>query len=180
MQIVISPPLTQTWWAYTLYFLFIASAIYWLFWNRLAHIRLQQAVILKQKEAEQTKALDLAKDHFFSNITHEFRTPLSLIISPVEHYLENPDQLSNTKNFLLTIHRNAERLLRLVNQVLDMSKVEMGRLQVFLSRGVFAGYIDRIVTSFEIAAKAKAISMHYECDAYTEYLLMQINGKDYL
>jgi AraC-like DNA-binding protein len=82
--LLITPPWWQTWWAYAAYILIALSLIISFFYYRVRRTRLRQEMILQQKQTEQLRAIDEMKTRFFSNITHEFRTPLSLIISPVE------------------------------------------------------------------------------------------------
>jgi DNA-binding response OmpR family regulator/two-component sensor histidine kinase len=105
------------------------------------------------------KALDELKGRFFANITHEFRTPLSLIISPVEQMQQDVNTSPVIKKNLSVVQRNAQQLLRLINQLLDMSKIESGNMQLSLSRGDVTLFIEECVQSFKVSAQAKHIDL---------------------
>ena len=87
-----------------------------------------EAHAAERERAEKLAEIDRAKTQFFSNVSHEFRTPLTLLLSPVEQLLAQP-QTEDTKASLQLARRNAHRLLRLVNSLLDLSRAEAGRLQ---------------------------------------------------
>ncbi len=84
-----------------------------------AHIRFQMEQ--QRKEAQRMHELDMMKIRFFTNVSHEFRTPLSLILTPVEKMIQQSEDEGQQKQYRL-IHRNARRLLNLVNQLLDFRK----------------------------------------------------------
>ena len=120
-----------------------------------------QEMSLKQQQAEERKELEEMKNHFFSNITHEFRTPLSLIISPVEKLLHgNWDKKLLEKSFA-TIHRSAIQLLQLINQLLDLSKLEARKMEVTRFRGNPQRFLEDIVFSFNFSAAEKDIALSF-------------------
>lgn len=169
LQIVILPPWWETWWAYTIYILIVGGLVLSFFYYRLKRIRLAQGIILQQKQTEQLKAVDEMKSRFFSNITHEFRTPLSLIISPVEK-LQAEIKDERTRNTLSTVQRNANRLLQLINQLLDLSKLEAGNMQLNFSRGSLDEFIGEMVNLFLPLAERQQIELSCQCDLSQEYL----------
>ena len=83
----------------------------------------------ERRRAEQLAALDRAKTQFFSNVSHEFRTPLTLLLGPTEDAINDPDTTPQNRERISLIHRNALRLLRLVNTLLDFSRIEAGRVR---------------------------------------------------
>ena len=89
----------------------------------------------KQKTNQRLRELESAKSKFFANISHEFRTPLTLISGPVAHQLSKKGLSLDDKTDLGLIQRNANRLLKLVNQILDLSKIEAGSRKLRVSRG---------------------------------------------
>ncbi|RRB07824.1 triple tyrosine motif-containing protein [Larkinella rosea] len=92
LPITIRPLWLETWWAYVLYGLMIGGIAYALFRNYANRVRMEQRMLSNLREAEQLRALDAMKTRFFSNVTHEFRTPLTLILSPMEQLLqEDPE-----------------------------------------------------------------------------------------
>ncbi len=107
-------------------------------------------------EAEKLKELDLIKSHFFANISHEFRTPLTLILSPVEQMASGTFTGDAQKYFRMII-RNGKRLLELANQLLDLSKLESGKLQLQLTESDLGQFVGAIAGSFESLAVRKEI-----------------------
>ena len=91
--------------------------------------RLKQQLELEHEHAEKLEEVDRMKSRFFANISHEFRTPLTLIVGPVEQILSEKQNDNITKNANL-IKKNANNLLSLINQLLDLSKLDSGKLQL--------------------------------------------------
>lgn len=113
-----------------------------------------------QQQAQKLKELDKAKTRFFSNITHEFRTPLTLIIGPLEQLI-TASPSSKTTQKLNPILKNAQHLLRLINQLLDISKIEGGKMAIELSRGNLVGYTKELVQRFQPLAEKKQQQLHF-------------------
>lgn len=132
ITITIRPPWWQTWWAYTLYALSAALALFLARRNIIQRERLKTQLQLEHVEVKKLKELDDFKSRFFANISHEFRTPLSLIIGPTEKLLAEDKDKAHPE--LGTIHNNSLSLLNLVNQMLDLSRVEAGILQLQVRR----------------------------------------------
>ncbi len=123
----------------------------------------EKEVALKAQEAEQLRAVDEMKSDFFANITHEFRTPLTLILGPTEQlhqkFRDPEDQLH-----LSAIDRNAQQLLGLVNQLLDLSKLEAGALPVVEMRGNLTQFVAQSVDSFRELARAKGVELVFKAE----------------
>lgn len=164
IRLTIKPPWWATWWAYSLYALLAGITIrrYFRFYTN--RIRQQQELELNRKEAEQLKVVDELKTRFFSNITHELRTPLSLILTPVEKLLQKNHLDDSTNRTLALVQRNANQLLRLINQLLDLSKLEANSMPVSLMRGGVVEFVDLLVDSFRPAAEQKGIMLQYTAD----------------
>ena len=111
------------------------------------------------QQADQLRELDGVKSRFFSNITHEFRTPLTLIISPVEKLLR---ENRFDRPLLTTVQRNADQLLRLINQLLDLSKLESNFMAVSLRQGHVTEFVGQVVEVFRRSAEQKGITL--TCD----------------
>ncbi len=112
----------------------------------------------KQKTNKKLKELEKAKSKFFTNISHEFRTPLTLISGPVAHQLSKKKLSREDKTDLGLIQRNANRLLELVDQLLDLSKIEAGRRQLSVSKGNINLFLKHITEPFQYQAHQKDIS----------------------
>ena len=111
---------------------------------------------IKQKSNKKLKELDQLKSNFFANISHEFRTPLTLILGPLEKKLAqtlNPKE----KEESTVMFRNANRLLDLINQLLDLSKLEAGNLQLQASKSNISNFLRAVASSFNSQAEQKGI-----------------------
>ncbi|WP_162628154.1 hybrid sensor histidine kinase/response regulator transcription factor [Arcticibacterium luteifluviistationis] len=162
VKITILPPWYRSWWAYGLYtILFLAAIVAWR-QNILVRERLKADIRIKQLEAEAIKALDDTKSNFFTNISHEFRTPLTLILTPLDKLINDRSQKSQVKHQFLVMQRNAQRLLRLINQILDLSKVESHSLKPEITQNDIIAFLNRIVEYFEDLAKNKNITLTFQ------------------
>lgn len=158
LPIMVHPPWWLTWWAYVVYALVIAGSIW--YWMRLQLIRLElrKSVEMKQQEARQLHALAEMKSRFFNNVTHDFRTPLTLILSPMPGLITELAGTAHEKK-LVMVRRNAEQLLELMNQLLDFSKLDAHVLSVDESRGQPGAFVERVVELFYEEALLKDIQL---------------------
>jgi len=149
-------------WAITAYVLLILLFLYYIFkfYNNqiLLKNNLQIAKIDKEKEIE----LNEAKLNFFTNISHEFRTPLTLIVSPMNELMENKDLSPKVLKKLSVIDQNANRLLNLINQLLDFRKAEYDLLQLTVSRGNIVRFSKEVYLYFTEMAKSKDIKYKFK------------------
>ncbi len=154
------------WWAtrmaYLCYCIILAGLTWTIMRFRVSRIVMKQEMLLKEKEALQLKEVDDMKSRFFSNITHEFRTPLTLIMGPAEQLKSaqamNPQQSKWTD----TILSNAKQLLILINRLMDLSKLEARALRLQEQRGNPADTVGSIVYSFQNDAEARELTLLYE------------------
>ncbi len=112
-----------------------------------------QAYEEERKRAESLAEIDRAKTAFFSNVSHEFRTPLTLMLGPLDDILADPDdELSPAvRNLLAVVHRNGQRLLKLVNTLLDFSRIEAGRVEAVFQPVDLAAYTAELASVFRSA-----------------------------
>jgi signal transduction histidine kinase/DNA-binding response OmpR family regulator len=128
-------------------------------------IKTQSELIFNQEQASKLQALDVAKTNFFANISHEFRTPLTLILGPTQDLIkENP-----SKMVYQIIQRNASRLLELTNQLLDLSKLDAGQLKVDLEEIELTKYFRTLVSSFSSLAVSKDITFEFNQNKATVF-----------
>ncbi len=134
LAVVIKPPLWWNVWSISLYLLLILGMLIYLFhWLRTKELRKHEEMIRKIKD-EKERETYRSQIEFFTNVAHEIRTPLSLIIAPLEQVMERSEVLPDSiRSDLGTMRSNSERLLTLVNQLLDFSKIEKGGIQISLS-----------------------------------------------
>lgn len=160
LEIVIQPPFWFTWWAFTVYFI-LGLVVLWYIIN--FNLRKQKREFENQhrvQEAKQLHEMDEMKFRFFTNISHEFRTPLTLIINPVEKLLKE-DKAEEDKALLSIIQRNAYGLLELVNQLLDFRKLDVHKDTLNISVGDVVAYIKDICYSFTELANQKSINFSF-------------------
>lgn len=161
LSIRILPP----WWrsrvAYVLYALLLGSSAYWAFRIRTHRISLQNELYLKEKEAQTLQAVDDMKTRFFTNVTHELRTPLTLITSPLRQLLQQ-EQDPHNQQLLLFATKNSQRLLRLVNEILDLSKLDAAKLTLEKDHVQVVLFARRILAEFDSLAAHKNIDLGLE------------------
>lgn len=116
------------------------------------------------RETLELKAVDEMKTRFFANITHELRTPLSLIVSPVDKLLEDAHLPVPYQQPLATVRRNARQLLRLINQLLDINKLEAQRMDLVNEVGDLPGFIEQIVDLFRPSTDIKQLALTFQTD----------------
>ncbi|MBN1951009.1 MAG: response regulator [Bacteroidales bacterium] len=161
LKIVAEPSFWRTRTAIVIYIALLVAALFLLRFFILQRERKKFRIEQAQLEAQRRHEMDLLKIRFFTNVSHEFRTPLSLIISPLERILKNPgkdDHLSHLK----LIYRNARRLLNLVNQLLDFRRMEVQKIDLKPAYGDIINFIDEIYSSFSDLAEKKSIDFQYE------------------
>lgn len=165
----ILPPWYQTWWAVALYILvFIGLALLFVRLRvrslekdkrRLEQIIDRRTTQLKE-QAEKLKELDQVKSRFFANISHEFRTPLTLIMGPVEQMKSQSNDPAQKEKFNLIL-RNARRLISLINRLLNLSRIDSGKLKLKAGHNDFIPFIKGIMASFIMLAEERRIDLTF-------------------
>ncbi|MEP1034112.1 two-component regulator propeller domain-containing protein [Ekhidna sp.] len=152
LSISILPPPWKTWWAYALY-VTILVAIFWVIAHTLnIRERLKSSLRLEQLERKKVEEMDHLKSRFFAGISHEFRTPLTLISSPIDQLIRRFKKNDEIRWSLDLVKRNADRLLRQINQLLDLSKIEAGKLRLQVSKSDIVNWVKITAASFESLA----------------------------
>lgn len=157
LAITILPPPWKTWWAYLLYAVLLGVILFFIRRTALAIIRLRNKIAVEQKLA----ALKLK---FFTNVSHELRTPLTLIINPLEQ-LYRKEKLSPEGASLVEVaHKNATRMMRFINQLLDVRKVQSGKATLRISRVEMVLFVKKITDHFTEAARDKGIKLEVSAE----------------
>ncbi|MBD2705423.1 response regulator [Spirosoma sp. BT702] len=169
LAITIQPPFWATWWAIALYFLIGLSLAWGLLQVYLNRIRLKQTVQLRQQEADQLRAVDTLKNNFFTNITHEFRTPLTLILGPAEQLKSQRIEPKNRLRLVQIIEQNAHQLLGLINQLLDLSKLEASVMPIHESRGDLTEFVRHWLNPLTDQATTQGLSLTFTSDVTGDY-----------
>jgi len=164
LVIIINPPWYRTWWAYTLYTIFVGGLIYLYLLYRDRQAKLKYEIQIAHYESEKEKELSERKLAFFTNISHEFRTPLTLIINPIKEILYAPGKNVDTSN-LTIVYRNARRLLGLVDQLLLFKKAESESDQLRISSVNLIDLCKEVYLCFVHEAKRKKIQLEFTASA---------------
>ena len=164
LTIVVEPPLWATWWARTLYFLLACGAVWLLLRFFTLRMKEKNELRIERFKMRQQEELTQAKMGFFTNISHEFRTPLTLIIGPLEQMMETETDPEKQQLHSM-MHRNAERLLRLINQILELRKLEQGKMKLQVQQLELVSFVSDLLGSFTDLANRKHISLTYSYNA---------------
>lgn len=158
--VIVHSPWYRSAWAYFFYIL-IAGFFIWLYLSNRRH---KEQARLRLQEHLHAEELGEAKLRFFINMSHEIRTPMTLIITPLLSLIKNESD-PGKKSIYETIKRNAERILSLINQMMDLRKIDKGQMQMRMSETDLVGFIQDIHTLFASQAKMKHINLLFEHDS---------------
>ncbi len=146
--------------------IFILLVAWWLLNGRLKRQRLNDELELEKMEAERLKQLDHVKSDFFSNVTHEFRTPLTLILGHLDQVIPTISD-ERAKKELMVVKRNAKLLEKLINQLLDIAKIEADRMDLDLRKGNIVPLLNEIQKSFASLAERKGVGLKFTVEDET-------------
>ena len=166
INIKILPPPWRTWWAYGLYAIALFSVFRIIFRAFMARERLKGNLRLEKMELEKAKKLDQVKTQFFANVSHEFRTPLTLILGPLKQIHEGTFK-GDTHTVTGVMIRNSKRLLRLINQLLDFTKLEAGKVPLQASIGDLVEFNRTMFSAFESIAKNRGLDYLFQSNVST-------------
>lgn len=162
IAVTILPPLWKTWWAYCVYVLLALGILLLIRRSALTVLRLRQGIILEKRLAE-------LKLNFFTHVSHELRTPLTLILNPMEAIRKNETLTPLGSQYLEVIHRNAIRMGRYVNQLLELRKLESGMARLQLSEVELVAFARNITAYFTAQAREKQIALTVESNEQEVY-----------
>lgn len=164
IHISISPPFWETWWAYLLQFLILCSIILFVISYFVGRQRLRTALKIEHLELENMYEMDRKKMQFFNNISHEFNSPITLILDPLEKLIRSTKVEKRVKSSLALIYRNASRLKRMIDQLKDFHSIETGGLKLQLSKGDIIQFIRHVADSFHEYAEVRKIKFEFSPD----------------
>jgi len=161
LNIKVLPPLWKTWWAWTLYvLLFVAAIIAFLRYSHLQSMQRHQ-LHFEKREKEQLKLLSQMKVKFFTDVAHEFRTPLSLIVGPVEDMLNTADVRPGMKYKIQLVYRNCKKLMYLIEELMTFQKLEQGMLKLKPADADIVDFVKDIYENFMPYAAKKEINFTF-------------------
>lgn len=160
MKVVILPPPWKTWWAYALYVLLVAGTAYGIYRQVRNRIRLRNALQLHEMEKAKAEEVNHAKLQFFTNITHELLTPLTILSASVDELRHVAPEY---KEQYRVMNNNINRLIRLLQQILEFRKAESGNLKLKVSRADLALFVRRSLDSFRPLMQRKDMHFSLTC-----------------
>lgn len=173
IKIVIQPPFWRTWWAYMFYAAALAMLIYGVISYYTEREKTKARMEMERVVAQQQHEMDELKLQVFANISHEFRTSLTLILSPLEFILSHPKPTADAHQILQIMHRNALRLMRLINQLLDFRKSESGQLELNATTQDIVAFVSDVYDTFVFDAQQRGLELTFRKDV--EHLVMDFD-----
>jgi len=164
LQITILPPWWKTGWAFAIYALFLGSLLFAFFWYSQKWAKLKNDLVIEHFQREKEKELHQEKLKFFTDVSHELRTPLTLILSPLEKISMQPGFSNRIRNQFLNIQRNGLRMMQLINQILDLRKLETGHETIQVAEGNLARFLKETSLGFREMANSIGISFEFVCN----------------
>jgi signal transduction histidine kinase/ligand-binding sensor domain-containing protein/DNA-binding response OmpR family regulator len=164
LHISIKPPMWASPFIIAIYLIIIFAIVYWLIFYYKNRAKMLNQLKIVQLEKEYSENIAKAKHQFFTNISHEFRTPLSLIIGPAEKLIQDTNIDSTGKKFAILIEKNARRLLWLNNQLLDFGKLENKTVKLCISKFDMSELVKNVFLLFQDKAERKNINYSFYTD----------------
>lgn len=167
IDITILPPWWKTWWAYILYVTILFVLMFLFKRYVLINEVYQNKLNIEKLEQEKIKEINKIKLEFFTNVSHEFKTPLTLILGPLQTLINASTTSIKVKESLLLMERNANHLFRLINQIMEFRKVETKELKLELTKGDLVTFCKEQVISFRVMAETKMIDLQFHSNNNT-------------
>ena len=162
ITVYIATPFYLTWYAFLLYIIALGLIIFYFTRYSMIKIATKQQIILDAEHNQRLHELDMIRTRFFINISHDLRTPLTLIAGPLEHILKNAEHSKSLKNQLGMVYRNATKLKYLIEQLLDFRKVEVGKLETTYRKVELNQFVKEEVDHFDFILKDKSLDLLYD------------------
>lgn len=162
ISIVVRPPYWKTWYAYLFYTFSFFGICFLVMYYIIKKKNLEQALVYEHLKQQQAEEFHQTKMRMFTNFSHELRTPLTLIISPLQELLQRNEFNTGVRNKLSLIYNNSQRLLLLVNQLMDLRKNQAGKMQLKIAKDDICSFVMEIYCAFNQIASGKEICFRYE------------------
>jgi hypothetical protein len=178
LNITVIPPLWARWWSFALYILLAWYLVRCYVAYKQRKQRLEHELYIKQMEKEKSEEFNKELQNTFIQIAHEFRTPLSLIINPLEDIKQKIIHIPGVGDDVKLIHRNTKRLLSLVNELMDLQKIESSSGDLKLSSFYFNDLIQEIYYSFRFEANLRGVALDYSLSQESIWVKMDKEGME--
>lgn len=162
LSIIVYPPFWRTWYAYLFYVVSFFGVCFLVMYYIIKKKNLEQALVYEHLKQQQAEEFHQTKMRMFTNFSHELRTPLTLIISPLQELLRRSEFNTGIRNKLSLIYNNSQRLLLLVNQLMDLRKNQAGKMQLKIAKDDICSFVMEMYCAFNQIASGKDIQFRYE------------------
>jgi signal transduction histidine kinase/DNA-binding response OmpR family regulator len=178
LKIIILGPWWKTWWAIIIYSIIFALLLITFRKFILVRAKLIHEARMEHLEREKTEEMYQMKLRFFTSISHEFRTPLTLILGPLQNIIGSLENDTRFTRQIQTIKRNSERLFRLIDQVIEFRKIESNKINLYASEGDIVLFVRELVDSFEEIACQRSITLEFHSEMENSKLWFDENKVD--
>ncbi len=165
LELTVVPPFWQSWWFAILCSSLALGLVWYIVRAYTQSVELHSSLESQKREKEHAEEVNQSKLRFFTNVSHEFRTPLMLIEAQLEMMLMKGNVRPSTYTRILSIYRNSQRMRRLVDEIIDLRKQDQGFMKLKVSRGDMVNFLHEIYFSFDDYAKQHGITYTYRHDA---------------
>jgi ligand-binding sensor domain-containing protein/signal transduction histidine kinase/DNA-binding response OmpR family regulator len=164
IKILIHPPFYLSLWAFLCYFIVLLLALH--LWYRIFSIRLREknAVRIANMEKEKSEEVNKIKMDFFTSISHELKTPLSLIIAPLKYISQHQELSPKSSEHLEVAIKNTNKMVGLINELVTFNRMESGNFQFYIQKGNPLDFIDNVAKLFQESISEKSISFYSHCE----------------
>jgi signal transduction histidine kinase/DNA-binding response OmpR family regulator/ligand-binding sensor domain-containing protein len=169
MEIIVRPPFWKTIWAYSIYILLALFALFQTYTFFLTREKRKNALALERLNAKRVHEIDLMRLQFFTNISHEFRTPLTLLSSPLDSLIKENPEPEKAQSYYQLMLRNVQRLTRLIDQLLDLRKIEEGYLKMEWRQGDIIEFTRKTLETFQNYAEKRNMYFTFQSDCSELY-----------
>ena len=173
LTLVVLPLWYQTWWSYTLLVLIFLGIGVGIVFYFVQHEKLKQKLIYEQLDKDRVEVINQGKFKYFTNLSHEFRTPLTLISGPLDRVIENNTN-PESERFLAIIKRNTHRLLSLIDQLITFRQAEQGYLNLNYTKSTLGDFLYPTTEAFENYALEKNINFYYKISSPNEEIVIDV------
>lgn len=164
LSIIITPPFWRTTTAYALYAVFLFASSFIIYRITRKQVSLRKRLKIEKAERKHERRMAMEKLTFFTEISHEFRTPLTLILGPIEEMLSKEEKQSDNERKLRMVHRNANKLLGLINKLIDYRKIESGNVVLRVQEADVVQFVESVFDTFKDLAARKNIEYTFQSE----------------
>lgn len=163
LTIVIRPPFYLTWWAYIIYFALFVGLLYLVWYFVTMRMRVMSRINSERLQKQKQEELYQEKLQFFTNVSHELKTPLTLILAPLDKLMNEEADVSK-RHLLSVVKKNAIRVIKSVNDIIDLRKIDRGQLKLKVSKVNIVPLLGEVASSFEYISEEKNINFQYNVE----------------